>query len=98
MLGDYCRSFYCLSILLVLSFWIGGSLRHDDGRSCLPLCTASWWLVITRRRMKEKAEIYSSSSFFFMFSKRCMYVCVSYQVKCSFIFMLGNEVKCCVVL
>lgn len=29
----------------------------------------------TRRCMKEKAEIYSSS-FFFMFSKRCMYVCV----------------------
>lgn len=46
-----------------------------------------------------KAEIYSSSSFFFMFFKALyVCVCVSYQVKCSFIFMLGNEVKCCVVV
>lgn len=51
------------------------------------------------QKMHEgEAEIYYSSSFFFKFSKRCMCVCVSYQVKCSFIFMLGNEVKCCVVL
>lgn len=50
------------------------------------------------QKMHEgEAVRYSSSSFFFVFSKRCMYVCVSYQVKCSFIFVLGNEVKCCVV-